>query len=737
MYLEERMICDGQHVLHLYDELGLAARRPANDLRLASLRKLAPHFLDPADVLARVFNVELAESDAAGFTLELTVPAETAGVKSGAKAKAADDKAEKLPDVRVTLKVRSDGLVTQKSLFVDGKLAAKLVYEYGDTGGDNGSEPAAQTITARYFDKDSKELAKFEFTAQPLPAEEKPFDAKLADYAVFDMPLRKPSYYAERLKELGDKDRAQRIDLLRHQALTLLQELHWRRWGGSNEQAQKLLAEARKLAEQSGAKPKLGDLALLGASGGPATDFAAADSEAAKRFAPLYGYIQHRHGGWPEMKDHPQTLVGHLSAYHAAVNRNGEPALFQRFREKYADSPLLLAAAYYCSNYGQKPESWFPLYDHPRWRTMAILMSGRQDMTAEQTSRLDTALSSWYRDATKDASATVFDLPITQQIATQLASRKGFEAIVRDQFARAKKSEGAATLLRFAEIAAAWGKKDLAEEALAEAGKRLKVDVSLRETPPLAERAGDSSAALALGQAYWACGMPSEALALYNQVLAGLKAKRLPASPALLAATARLAAQAGDQTRAIELEEQSLAIEHAHLPDLVNLQAYRQRYQWLWGRLSEKVQESAGKDPQATSAWLARAEQAWRQWREVDRENPQMIQQMATAQRTAGSADQAWLYLSTLIDERPKDAASYAGVAGWYAGRNELEQAQQFYAKAFTWDGANPQWLMERAQLLDRLDRKGEARELYQQIISGQWPPGRQGYVEQAKKAIK
>ncbi len=114
-----------------------------------------------------------------------------------------------------------------------------------------------------------------------------------------------------------------------------------------------------------------------------------------------------------------------------------------------------------------------------------------------------------------------------------------------------------------------------------------------------------------------------------------------------------------------------------------------------------------------------------------------MIQQMATLQRAAGREAQAWLYLSTLIDERPKDAASYAGVAQWYAGRNELTQAEQFYAKAYPWDEANPQWLVERAQLLDRLDRKADARQLYQQVVDGKWPPGRQGYVEQAKKALQ
>ena len=42
------------------------------------------------------------------------------------------------------------------------------------------------------MDRDGKELAKFEFAAEPL-GDEKAFEATMADYIVFDMPLRKPS----------------------------------------------------------------------------------------------------------------------------------------------------------------------------------------------------------------------------------------------------------------------------------------------------------------------------------------------------------------------------------------------------------------------------------------------------------------------------------------------------------------------------------------------------------------
>jgi hypothetical protein len=714
MYLTERMVCDGREILHLYGELGLAARRPASPLRLASLRQLAPHFLPPADWLARNFNVELGDFGEAGLTLHLTPNIEQA---AGLREKQDVRPTAKQPEYRLTIHVRHDGLITQKSLYADGKLLAKLVYEYA-------AEPAGQ-ITARWLDKDDKELAKLEFTAQPLEGDAKAvagnFEANLADYVVFDMPLRKPSYYAEKVKELGERDAAKRIELLRHQALASIQELNWRRWGGANDEVQKLLAEAAKLIQQAGGKRKLGDIALAGSA---AIAIAPADrGESSKEFSALHRYFHERYISAAEAeklaKEYPQTLVGHMAAYHTAAH-HGDPAKLDRFIKDYGDSPLLLAAAYHCAHYGNKPEAFFLLYDHPNWRGLAILMSAGQLKTPAHVKRLDAAVAAWHRDMT----AAGYETPISPQLAAQLAGQSGWEAVVQDQFARAKKAEGVAALLRFAENAAAWGKAALADEALSLARERVANNNSLEMK-------------LALGQAHWACNKFGKALALYNQVLAGLREKQIPASPALLAATARLAAAAGDQARAIELEEQALAIEHQRLPELVNLYAYRQRYQWLWERLSAKVQETAGKDAQAASEWLGRAERVWRQWHEVDRDNPHMIHQMATAQMAAGRHEAAWLYLSTLIDQQPKDAASYASVAQWHAGRNDLDQAQQFYAKAYPWDEANPQWLIERAQLLDRLGRKAEARQLYRQVLDGKWPPGRQGYVEQAKKALQ
>ena len=200
----------------------------------------------------------------------------------------------------------------------------------------------------------------------------------------------------------------------------------------------------------------------------------------------------------------------------------------------------------------------------------------------------------------------------------------------------------------------------------------------------------------------------------------------------------QLAQQAGDLGRAIDLEEQALEAEHPYLPERINLQAFRQRYNWLGQQLQTKVQQATQqKDEKGVTDWLSRAMIVWQRWFEIDPQNPAMIRQMATMLEDAGRSDDAWMYLSTVIDQKPKDANSYFQVGQWYLTRSNPDKAQEYYATAFTWDTANPRWLVERANVLKQMKRHDDSRRLYQQVLEGKWAPGLQGYVNQAKEALK
>ncbi len=701
MYLQERVVCDGEQIFHLYEELGLAARRPATIFRRASLRQVAPHLIESADSLTMRFNVQLDDSNDEGFTLNLSPIGQS-------------DDAEK--KVALVVRVLADGRIQDKTVMLDGAAQLRLAYVYDD--GD---------VTARWFDKDDKELAKFAYKAELMPGGQESIEPDLSDYVVFDMPLRKPSYYQQQLETLGDDDIQAKIDAHRHRALALIQELNWRRWGGSNEEARKSLAQATQLMDQLKQPRRMGDLTLLGSAG----VYNAADEfkkqSPVDESHPIFRFYKLRTSDWADarerFKDHLDGLLGHLAIYQSATRHHNDTVRYDFFAEKYPDSPLLLAATYYAANWNNRPAAWQKLYDHPKWQLLAMLMSAQRLQNPEQREKFVAAFGKMFDKLSEDG----YDIPVTAQVANVLKQHDAdgvWKKLTEAKFERAKSAEQAAPLLRFAEDAMSWGETELADRALVLAREQLSAKESLLER-------------FALAQVYWSGSRYEEALKLYDEVLANLDENEIPASPALLASAARLAQQAGQLGRSIELEERALVAEHPHLPEMINLQAFRQRYNWLWQQYQAKIAEAvkAG-DEAAIANWRDCAEAAWQRWYEVDPQNDAMAAQMATLQSTVGNEDRAWLFLSTVIDRRPRDAQSYYTVGQWYRGRGELDETEQWLAQAYQWDTANPRWLFERGQVLDELGRNEEADDTYRKVTNGKWAPGLQGFVKQAQGAL-
>jgi len=703
MYLRDQMICDGQQIVNAYAELGLTARRKATPARLSGLRSLAPHFMPPAGSRAGRLDIGLAGSDEELFTLRLTPVGQTE---------------ESETQIELLITAGNDGLIRSKTLLIDGERQFQLAFTYADGN-----------VKLRWLDKENEQVAEASYAAEPLSDVEiaaSPFAIELDGQVVIDMPLRRPSYYADQLTQLeGQHTTDQFVSLNRHFALASIQQLERRRWGQTNPEAQNAMTNAIAALERAGRKVLLGDITLLGSAGAHNLLRLADGKTDVAKTHPVYRYSQQREISWTEAKDlsekHGDSLVGHLAGYHAATQND---VSLDAFLEKYENSPLLLAAAYFRGSWGSDPASMLKLLDNPRWQGLAIMLTAQNLATPEQRAQWAEAFKAWH-DKYREAG---YDMAIPQHLVAQLKQHNGgklWRKIVQSKWNLVKEQEGKAPLLAFAEQAIGWGENELANEALALFDERTEDDDSLLLT-------------LAKGQALWAGGRPGEALKEYEQILNKLEAENVAASPALLASVARLAQQTGDHGRAIDLEEQALAAEHPYLPDMINLQAFRRRYHWLWQQYQAKVQEAVdANNEEAVAHWLTRAEATWQRWFEVDRENAGMVQQMATLQATAGRDEAAWLYLSTLVDQKPKDADSYYHVGRWYLGRGEPETAQQFYATAFTWDTANPRWLVERAAVLNSMGRGREARKLYQQVINGDWAPGLQGYVNQAREALK
>ena len=405
MYLGQRMVCDGEHIYHIYDELGLAASRDATEMRRAALRWLAPHLVEPADTIAARFDVELAEETDRGFDLRLTP-------------RGSGDETPQ-PKVEVAMFVLPDGRIERKSLSVDGetRLTMSLAYEGSD-------------VTVRWLDDNAEELAKLEFSATPLSDEAagKAFDADVASKVVINMPLRKPSYYEARLEKVDAADKAEMIRLKRHLALAKLQELNWRRWGQVNGSARETMVEVATLLQGEGRKVLLGDLALMGSAGAHQPNQALPGEKDYAGDHPLVQFFHHRNSwhsreGIAYRDSHSGTLTGHLAAYQVSTSANQEKKHFDVYAESYPESPLMLAAAYFCSNWGNQPEPWFSLCENTQWRGLALMMSSHMLRDDQQKARFVEQFGKWRQELQELG----LDVPIDGTIAGVLKPPRPLE----------------------------------------------------------------------------------------------------------------------------------------------------------------------------------------------------------------------------------------------------------------------------------------------------------------------
>jgi hypothetical protein len=769
MYLEEQVVCDGKHLDHVYNSLGLIARRNATDMRLSMLRRYTPHLLEPADSLANWFEVTLNAEDDASFTLKLSAPEVAKSADETAEEKTANEQPAKAheatADVYLLVQVDRQGRILRKQVVVDGEVTFTMTFSYDD-----------DQVAIRWIDKAGEELHKVEFFAKQVDDVDDAFVVKTDDRVVFEMPLRKPSFYLQQLQELAaasqvgekqkgppaqdgvpalpdgatlpelkfsDENLAQAIQLKRHQVLSLLQNFDWRRWGQQNQEATALLNQVAAMQQQLGGKITRGDVTLYGSAGMhnliPTLQAFRDVSQ-----MPVANYFQGRHTGfadWNKTFADEQGLLGHLAAYHIASQQNYQKeGAFDEFAKSYPQSPLLLALAFNISNYTGKIDSWLELNKQPQWSGFSLLMSVNYLRDEAQQKKFTVEFWRWRDELAKEGLEPVLPANVANIIRNH-SEPEQLTQLLAGQFEKAKKTESIPVLLEFAEYVSSMSETKIADQAYELVREKLGLDQD--KARDAANAKGETELELikrfAYAQSLWAGRRNREALDQFNLIFAELKSKNITPSPAFLGATARLAQQAGDAQQAFELEEQALVAEQPYLPEMINLQAFRQRYQWLWSQYTQAIANvpADDKDRQAKlDDLIARAEATWIRWYEVDRDNPGLPGEMATMLKNAGREKAAWKYLSTTIDRKPRDASSYYQLGVWYTNNGANETALDWYAQAPQWDTANPQWIYHYGMALKNAGKTAEANAQFQKVVDGQWAPGLQGWINNAQQQM-
>lgn len=215
-----------------------------------------------------------------------------------------------------------------------------------------------------------------------------------------------------------------------------------------------------------------------------------------------------------------------------------------------------------------------------------------------------------------------------------------------------------------------------------------------------------------------------------------LKDERLVLSSNLWRLAAELAEKRGKRALALARLERALDMDFRSTTDFVNLEAVRKDYGELLSRYEKLVDAAATLETEPPADLLQRVIRAADQWRSLDDDDTSACQTASRVIQKLGEKELAWDYLTTPLALRPNEASPWLSLAKALAEQKQIDLASQAYTSAFDSEATNAQILWDHAQMLKTNGRFKESRRLLKQIAAGKWQPRFQPVKQKAVQAI-
>ncbi len=718
--LTERVICDGTTLWHLYDEIGLGARRKMTRFHHAGFTAVVPWALPPAGELARHMNVSRVDDGTVALT---PVGAE----------QAKDEKGRPVRYAAVHLVFAADGRLAERRLveMPKGKTLYRQTY---DTDG-----------TVKWLDVEGKVLATVKLTVGQAPQPDLKPD--VTALVILPMPLRTRAHVlsARKLKS-GDYGAWSEEDALalvggalytnsyeafrvigrrflgrqdrRIGFYTLMMATNYS-WDLKNEfnfgGGVKLRVDpardlpdsplARYLTEQIQAR-RTGNQDKLTPGDGPQGGFV--------RRLGDFRYLYYR---WTSRR----------ATRGSQADRKAERERALAFGRRCGASPFGWALLMKVCDYGGDSKFYRGLAEVARQfeHVSALAYSGRYERArllgragekqaaAEQFEKL-------YADAFAAGVLPPIDSSFRSALQQGPDGAARWARLIRRTADELIEKKAPAAVVILAWQVHACGDQPLSEELLGRA---------------LSEAPEKGPAAVVLTAVEFLCqvGQHGRADAVLEPLL---RDEKLAKSPAIWHLAALVAERRGRTASALGRLERAMDIEFAELPEVINLQAVRRQYAGLLGKYFQLAQAVATLQADPPKALLGRVVAAADRWRALDADDTAACQAAARILQVLGARELAWEYLTTPLALRPNEAEPWTSLARQLKSQGELELADRAYASAFQAERTNARILWDRAQLLQQLGRGEAARALYRRIAEGKWPRQFNGVQSRAKRYV-
>jgi hypothetical protein len=700
--LREQVVCDGTTLLHLYPDLGLAARRSVSRFHRMDFARRIPWALPRPEDLAR------------GADLRLVGERTAAVVPHDAGARGEDGKP--LPYLQVQYTFAEDGGLTERRL-LDMPAKKTLLRETFSPEG-----------VVKVFSEDGKEIATLKGVLESARAPT--LKPKLDSLVVLPLPYRTPDYVRKALGIEG-KD----LEQLRFEDGLALLAAEFA--SGNADDAAKVFRSCFHGRDQR----QIGFYVLLAACG-QNLDGEHLDVLGEHPDEPLAQYLA--------LHSSP-VLRKHASQWAAASNSWGEGflhqlalahALCQRWqtgrnvaaRAADLDRALAYVRAHKGSAFGwavlgvladraiadeaagkdvravhRALAEFWPLFaDAPGLAYAARYEQARSLWKSGQHSQARKHFVDLYEQSLTDGILPAIDGDLRLALLGQGTQEGLWGDLLRRTAMRLVKEGKRQAVLTLARQC--W---QLGDQPLAGVLYALAID-----TPPATK---DHHALRTAALAYlWQTGQLAQADAL----LQGLLNDAEPAAkPGLWRLAAQLAARRDQPARELEYLEKALDAEFAQLPELVNLQSVRGDYERLLNHYQGQAEALVSLRLAVPRDFRDKVIRTADRWRALDADPASACRLAARILQTLGERDLTWDYLATPVALRSNEAEPWTALGQALARQGELTLADRAFAAAFEAEPTNAQLLWDRAQNLTQAGRVDEAQKVYRRLAEGPWQP--------------
>jgi ferric-dicitrate binding protein FerR (iron transport regulator)/tetratricopeptide (TPR) repeat protein len=704
--LRERVVCDGQALLHLYPELAIGAKRTVSRFHRAEISGLVPWVLPPADDLAHGADVT-------------SVDAHTVALSSRGADKAKDAEGNPVPYLRVLLLFADDGRLAQRRLveMPESKLLLRESYE---------------TDAVKVFDADGKELAtrKVELS----DAKDPELHPDTSALVVLPLPLRSRQHvYAS-----FDLDPNRQV------------AAEWLFWNARHDPEAILKLFAAEIASRNGPQArmifhfaykaqgihKLGFYTLLASVGENISndlDLTAGRERdplaqyLAIRTNPIYRILQRRFPLDLGTDFAPgDSFLGGLAGTHDRLlaqngpRSNRDPKFLQaqlgrslEFVHQHKKSVLGLAlllnvvgrAENYEAPQAAIADAWDLFADQPgthyfaRYQKALALRRGGRRADARKV------FSDLYEETLKKGALP----PIDNNFRSALESN-GNDADEWTDLIRKTGDKLSADNHRSATVVLAWqcwqlGDQPLAHELLTRALDGFNDD--------------DERLPVKLTAIQYL--FQTNQFAQADSLLQGLLDNDAFAKfPELWRIGVQIADRRAMNDKAIARLERALDLEYHELPEVIDLQPIRDDYGRLLRHYQSLAQSARTLKTNPPADLLAKTIRIADRWRALDRDG-NACTPAADVLQLLNATDLAWEYETTPLASQEKNAGPWVNLAVVHNREGEFTLADRAYATAFETQPDNPHLLWDRAQNLRQAGRNEEAKKLLRQIADGDW----------------